>query len=86
VRKLLIDAGNSFVKVSLEKNGKIYPLFKIPTDLVLESPTMLLNKIKNIEYSHHNKYSTFQSTTCKSSEYYYYTKTQGGETFFSENY
>jgi len=51
VKKLLIDAGNSFVKVSLEKNGEIYPLFKIPTSLVLKSPAMLLNKIKDVEYN-----------------------------------
>jgi type III pantothenate kinase len=43
MRKLLIDVGNTFLKVAFEEDGVIKLLDRIPTKEILKNPNLLLN-------------------------------------------
>jgi len=51
MKSLLIDAGNTSVKVALFENGTIQPLFRIPTAKILEYPADFVEKLKGITFN-----------------------------------
>jgi type III pantothenate kinase len=51
MKSLLIDAGNTSVKVALFEDEKLQPIFRIPTSQVLEHPEDFVEKLKSITFS-----------------------------------
>jgi len=51
MKSLLIDAGNTSVKVALFENGTIQPLFRIPTAKILEYPADFVEKLNGITFN-----------------------------------
>ncbi|TCK03379.1 type III pantothenate kinase [Phorcysia thermohydrogeniphila] len=51
MRSLLIDAGNTSVKVALFEDGTLQPLFRIPTIRVLEHPADFVKKLRDITFN-----------------------------------